>query len=248
MTLNQILSRLKSLALSHKQINYAFFGDPHEFVTKDITYPACFIQSQPGVINTATKLQTFSFRLYFLDLVHVATDTEENEDEVLSDMSSVADDMFALLMSPTYQDDWVISETAVKNLGTEQFDDMLAGVVIDVEISVEYLSNACDIPADDVELPTELDMPRTKIYTYTAAGGENSFSVSTLSGKHVLGVWRAGYYKRAIATAPDDDEKIQVGVTDLGSGQGILGNGTAILRTGDELIADEKVDFLYYGT
>lgn len=249
LTLNQIISRLRSLALSHRQINHFYFGDPHEFTANgDITYPACFVESQPGVMNRTTKEQQFNFRVYFLDKVHVSQDTEENETEVLSDMSSVADDMIALILNPLYQDDWIVSETVIKALGTEQFDDMVAGVVIEVGIIVEFLPDSCAVPADDVEFEQTFDMPRTKIHTYTATGDENSFSVPTLSGKHILAVWRAGYYKRAVATAPDDSEKVQVGTTDLGSGRGILGTGTVTLQTGDLLIEDEKVDFLYYGT
>lgn len=249
MTLNQILQRLRSLALSHKQINDFYFGDPHEFTANgDITYPCVFVEQIPGLIDRILKEQRFSFRIYFLDLVHVAERTEENETEVLSDMSSVAGDFLSILLSPTYQDDWIIGETAPIAPVTESLEDMAAGVFMEVSISVDFTADSCVLPTDDVELPTELDMPRTKIITYTATGDENSFSLPTLSGKHILAAWRAGMYKRVINTLPDETEKIQVGVTDLGSGQGILGTGTITLMTGDILITGEKVDILYYGT
>lgn len=248
MTLNQIIQRLRSLALSHRQINHFYFGDEPEFDAQtDITFPGCFAVLLPGSIDRVNHIQNYTFRLYFLDLVHVSERTEENETEVLSDMGSVASDFVSMLLNPLYQDDWIVGDITPTNPLTESLGDMVAGVFIDVTLSTEFNGDSCEVPADDVEFPQNIDMPRTKIFTYTATGGENSFSVP-LSGKYILGAWRAMAYKRVVSSAPDDDEKIQVGVTDAGNGNGIVGNGTATLRVGDELILDEKVDFLYYGT
>jgi hypothetical protein len=249
LTFNQIVARIRSLSLSHDQVNDFYFGDPHEFLANgDITYPCVFLESFPGVIDRANKIQRFTFRLYAYDLVHVATDTEENETEVLSDMSSVADDLLSMFFSPTYQDDWIIGDTALKGFGTEKLDDMVAGAELEITIGVEYFADSCQVPAEDVEFPQNIDMPRTKILTFTATGGENTFAVATLANKHVLAAWRTLAYKRVTAAVPDDSEKIQVGTVDMGSGQGILGDGTATLKLGDTLLANEKVDFLYYGT
>lgn len=162
-------------------------------------------------------------------------------------MSQVADDLISMLMNPLYQEDWVITDSTAKVFVTEVLGDMDAGVITDVGIAVDFLADSCVVPGEEVEFPQTIDMPRTKIYTYTAAGGENTFSVPTLSGKYVLAVWRAGFYKRAIATLPDESEKIQVGTVDAGSGQGIVSDGTVTLQVGDILIAEEKVDLLYYG-
>jgi hypothetical protein len=248
LTLNQIIARIRTLSLSHDQVNSFYFGDVHEFLANgDITYPAVFLESFPGVIDRANKIQRYTFRLYVYDLVHVATDTEENETEVLSDMSSVADDILSMLFNPVYQDHWIIGETALKGFGTEKLDDMVAGAEVEFTVGVEYLADSCMVPGEDIEFPQTIDMPRTKILTFTAAGGENTFAVATLANKHVLAAWRALAYKRVITTVPDDDEKIQVGTVDMGSGQGILGDGTATLKVGDTLLANEKVDFLYYG-
>lgn len=249
-SLNQIQGRLRSLAISHKQINYFYFGDPHEFTANgDITYPACFCEEQAGTIDRTNHQQRFNFRLYFADLVGVSERTEQNETEVLSDMRQVATDMISLLMNPTYQEDWIIVETANIVSFTEGTEDMVAGVIMDIGIIVDFLADSCEVPSDDVEFEQTIDMPRTKIYKYTGTGSEgNTITIAAMSGKHILGLWRSSAYKRAVAVAPTDAEKIQVGVTDLGSGQGILGNGNFILETGDALIANEMLDILYYGT
>ena len=248
LTLNQIIQRFRSLSLSHRQINHFYFGDKWEFdANDDITYAGCFVESQPGNYDILSKTQRHNFRVSFYDRVGVSEDTEGNETEVLSDMRSVALDFIAMLNNPLYQYDWVITDTGSIIDETEQLGDMVAGVSVDLGIEVPFLVDSCQVPADDTEFEQTFDMPRTKIYTYTATGGETtSFDVSFLSGKAILAIWRAGFYKRAVAVAPTDSEKIQVGTTDLGSGLGILGNGTVILETGDALITDEKVDFLYY--
>lgn len=248
LTLNQVVKRLRSLALSHAQVNSFFFGDPHEFdANGEITYPGCFLEQQPGTIDRATHFQRLNFRVYFLDLVGVSSGTEENETEVLSDMNQVAVDFFAMLLSSEYQDDWMVEERTTVTPGTESLNDMVAGVVMEISIMVEFLADRCVIPSTDVEFETDFDMPRTKILTYTATGAEgNPFAVAGLSGLHVLAAWRAGSYKRVGIVTPNDSEKIKVGAVDLGSGRGILGSGTVELETGDALIANEKLDFLYY--
>lgn len=88
----------------------------------------------------------------------------------------------------------------------------------------------------------------TKVLTYNADGTEgDSFTVPGLSGLTVLGVLRAGLYKRAIVTSPENDEEIKVTGTDQGSGLGILSSdGSVELQSGDGLLLNEKLDFLYY--
>lgn len=249
LTLNQVIKRVESLALSHAQIKWFYFGDPYEFDTNgEVIYPACFLEwIPPGVLDRTEHLQRFNFRIYLLSLVGVSTATEENETEVLSDMSSIAADILAMLMNSEYQYDWVISPSNNLSPLTESLGDMVAGVFVDVGISVDFFADRCQVPSDDITFETEFDMPRTRIYTYEGTGLEgSSFAVSTINGKHVLAAWRAGFYKRVIATVPDDSEEIKVGSIDVGSGKGILGDGTAVLQTGDGLLAGEKVDFLYY--
>lgn len=249
LTLNQIVSRLQSLSLSHKQVNHFYFGDVPEFDAQtDITYPAVFAEQQPGTIDRINRQQRFNFRLYFVDLVNVSEDTEANETEVLSDRTSVAGDILAMLLNPVYQDDWEIADGVLISPVTESLGDMVAGVVMDIGIIIDYVADSCQVPADDVDFPQTFDMARTKLHTYEGTGSEGStWAIAALSGKHILAVYRAGMYKRPIAVAPaGTSEKIQVGTTDLGSDNGIMGNGTVTLDTGDGLVSGEILDFIYY--
>lgn len=248
LTLNQIVERIRTLSLSHRQVNSFYYGDAHEQLSNgDLTYPVVFLESQPGNIDRVNKIQTFNFRLSSLDLVNVAADTELNETDVLSDRSSVVDDLIAMIANPIYQYDWQISTNIPKGLPTEKNEDMTAGAEVDISITVDYLTDSCQAPADDVEFEQTFNMARTKIHTYTATGSETyTFAVAELANKHILAVYRAGRYKRAVAVAPTDTERIQVGTVDVGSGKGILGDGTCTLETDDLLMADEILDFLYY--
>jgi len=251
LTLNQIAARLRSLALSHKQVNSQYFGDPHEFdANGEIVYPACFVEQQPGTIDRTEHLQRFNFRVYFLNLVTVSTDTEGNETEVLSDMSSVAADFLSMVMSTVYQDDWVISPVNNVTSVTEVLGDMAAGVFVDVSIGVDFLADSCQVPAEDVTFETDFDMARTKILTYTGTGSEgSSFTVTGLAGKTVLAAYRAGSYKRGIVTLPTDSDKIKITGTDLGSYKGILSSdGTVALQTSDGLLSGEVLDFIIWST
>lgn len=85
----------------------------------------------------------------------------------------------------------------------------------------------------------------TKRLLYTATGAEgSSFTVPGLSGKSVLGAFRAELYKRAITTTPDEDDEIKITGTDQG-GSILSSDGTVGLRSGDGLLLNEKLDFVY---
>lgn len=248
LTLNQVVQRIRNLALAHHQINSFYFGDVPEFdANGEILYAGCFCQQLPGSINSLTKLKRYSFRVYFLDLVGVSTDTEGNETEVLSDMSSVASDFIAMLKSSVYQDDWEIAEVSPETPVTEGLGDMVAGCFIDIGIDVENLTDVCQVPADEIEFEEDFDMARTKLIPYTATGSEGeTFTVSDIAGKIVLAAYRAGSYKRIITTTPTDTDKIRVSGTDLGSNKGIQATGNVRLSSGDFLSSGELLDFLVW--
>jgi hypothetical protein len=254
LTLNQIIARLRTLALSHDQINSFYQGDPWEFDSNgDVTFPALFLEPVAGVIDRTERLTKYGFKCYFLDLVKVANDTEGNEQEVLSDMASVAEDFIAMLNYSGYQDDWLIEQRSSLSPVTEALNDMAAGQVLEIVIEVEFLSDRCQVPASEIVFEDDdggivlLDpakKPRTLTYTSVGDSGD-SFTVPSLAGKFVIAAFRAGSYKRVSVNATTDSEIIRVhGAQQTG---GIVATGTVDLEDGDTLINDEKLDFIYYG-
>lgn len=255
LTLNQIIARLRSLALSHKQVSSFYFGDPWEFDTNgEVSYVACFVEQLPGTLDRLEHLQRFNFRVYFLNLVTVSTDTEGNETEVLSDMSSVAADFLAMVMSFDYQYDWTITPSNNFTSVTEVLGDMAAGVFVDIGISTDFLADRCQVPSEDVTFEEDFDMARTRLFSYTGTGLEGSSFTPTddntgvsLANRTVLAGYRAGFYKRILTTVPVDTEKIQVVGTDLGARKGILSTtGVVSLSAGDALVSGEILDFLLW--
>ena len=249
MTLNQVKDRIKTLALSHLQINSFYFGDLSEFdANGEINYPACFLEMQPGRLDRTEHLQYYNFRIYLLDLVPESTESEVNETDVLSDQHSVCGDILAMLMYSDYQDDWVIGDLSIVTPVTESLNDLVAGVYADIEIGVDFLADRCQVPSTDVTFENDFDMARTKILTYEGTGEEGeTFSPTGLAGKTVLAIYRAGTYKRAITTTPTDFDTLQVVGTDLGSYKGILSTtGEVGLSSGDLLVNGEILDFLIY--
>jgi len=108
-------------------------------------YPSVFVQDTGGVINQSGREVSISLKLYFLDLVDISADAKENELEVQSDMLSVAKGIVAEMNNSTYTD-WAVTGSYNFQLVKEEFDDMVAGVVVDVTIRTPWDQNYCEEP------------------------------------------------------------------------------------------------------
>lgn len=147
MTLNQVIERLKTLALGHKQINSFREGDLVDILNeRDIDYPMCLVQILPGSISRTSKQTNFNFAIYLLDLVNVSNDAKSNELEVQSDLTSIAEDMIALINYPGYLDTWTPSNEAQLEYFNEKFEDLVTAARITLTISTRYDANRCQVP------------------------------------------------------------------------------------------------------
>lgn len=249
MTLNKVIQRLKSIALSHKQIRFFFLGDPHEFdANGEITYAACFIELMPSAIDRGSHTITYRFRIYLYDLVPESTGGEINETEVISDMDAVAADLIALLANGVYGQDWTLETPSTVNQVTEQLNDLVAGVQFEIGISVDYSADSCAVPDEDIEPDNDFDMARTKLLEYVADGTEgDTFVIPSIAGLNVVGIFRAGSFRKPVITRPTDSERVGV----IGSDGGVKGvyatTGEVQLQSGDALVYGEKLNFLYHG-
>jgi hypothetical protein len=139
MTLNQIISQISSYGTSHPQINTVFFGDfADKLDDAEVVYPAMFYDLDNG--NFLAKQLSFSFSIYLLDRHLVETDAQE----VLSDMSLVAEDIVARLRTPS--NEWITSDNINVQFFREAEPDYLAGVRLDVSITLPSINNRCQIP------------------------------------------------------------------------------------------------------
>jgi hypothetical protein len=148
MTLNQVVKRIETLALGHKQIRMFKKGLATDFFDDKTTqYPAACLQDVSGSISLSGHTSSLSYRMFLADLIHVSEDTKSNEQDVQSDMVSVAMDLLAQMNHGNF-DDWKISADNNLTLFTENENDLQAGCVIDFTVSFMYTQNVCQIPTD----------------------------------------------------------------------------------------------------
>jgi hypothetical protein len=146
MTLNQIVKELTTIGNAHEQINFVYFGDVWERLSNgEVTYPAMFFTLNGA--NVAAKEIGYSFSLYFMDRMLME---ETNETEVLSDMTQVAGDIVAQLRFPTdYQNvTWTLNQNLPITFYTESDPDLLAGVKLDINLTVPFINNRCEVPSN----------------------------------------------------------------------------------------------------
>jgi hypothetical protein len=90
--------------------------------------------------NFLSKQLSFTFSIYLLDRHLVETDAQE----VLSDMSLVAEDIVARLRTPS--NEWITSDNINVQFFREAEPDYLAGVRLDVTLTLPSINNRCQIP------------------------------------------------------------------------------------------------------
>lgn len=147
MTLNQVIQKVQSLAKSHKQIRTVAFGDVVELVANTgIHYPACNVDINSGSMDWASKQAFVTVQIYLLDLINVAENTRGNEIEVLSDLFSIGQDLYALISDYAIQDDWTIDKQSSVQFMREKFDDEVGAVMFTLNISTDYLKDVCQVP------------------------------------------------------------------------------------------------------
>jgi hypothetical protein len=148
LTLNQTITNLKGIILSHNQVRHFFFGEPADWVGAITDYPAALLTLEPfRIVPNGVELD---FSLYLSDLVH-ATPEDVNEDmvantiEVQSDMISVINEIYGLI---DLEYDWKI----VGNFNAATYsdvavnDDRVAGCKADFTLFIMMSKNICSIP------------------------------------------------------------------------------------------------------
>jgi hypothetical protein len=146
MTLNQIVKELTTIGNDHEQINFVYFGDVWERLSNgEVTYPAMFMTLTGA--NFGAKEIAYSFSLYFMDRMLME---ETNETEVLSDMTQVAGDIVAQLRYPEDYSivTWTLNQNLPVTFYTESDPDLLAGVKLDISLSLPFINNRCQVPSN----------------------------------------------------------------------------------------------------
>jgi hypothetical protein len=208
MTLNQVIARIRSIILAHKQVRNFYFGGPtSEFLNDHTTrYPSAFLQDTPGNMDLAGKTDNYGFRLYLLDLANVSEDARTNELDVQSDMRSIVKDLLAEFNHSSFQD-WKISSNNAVALLREELDDLTAGVYVDFTISSIWIPDTCIVPTEPVDIPNIDDMKYVYDEKYTANGTEGStLTISAIKGKKIILLTRESAVLYKVSSNPDSVE------------------------------------------
>ena len=225
MTLNRVINRVKALSLAHKQIRAFERGLVTDFFAdKTSKYPAALLQDNGGTISTAGHATTISFRLFLVDLVHVNSDTNDNELDVQSDMLSVAMDLVAEFNSGIF-DDWALSTDNVIQLIYEGDNDLHAGCYFDFSIRIMFAQNTCQIPTEIIDgSPTDTDMKTLYDVEYIATGAEGqTLTIPIIKGKKIMLVTRESGIIYKVSNNPDSAEYTWNN-TDIGLGIPVIEN------------------------
>ena len=210
MTYNQIIKRIQEIALAHRQVRNFYKGLVTDFLSEKTTlYPSVFLNDNgSGNISTQTKSTTFPFRLFILDLVHLSEDAKQNEQDVVSDMMSIAIDFIAQLSNDLYTD-WRLSKQNTAQFVYEDENDFIAGVMIDFSISVQFTKDQCSIPTDGMPIQIDQEMKIVYDLVYTTNGTEGStLTIPELLGKRVMLVTRESLVIYKVSNNPNSTEYV----------------------------------------
>lgn len=145
MTLNQIVKEITKLGNDHEQINFVYFGDVWERLSNgEVSYPAMFFTLTGAQV--LSKEISYNFSLYFMDRMLME---ETNETEVLSDMTLVGQDIIAQLRYPKDYANvtWSLGTSIPVTFFTESDPDYLAGVKMDIVLSLPFINDRCQVPS-----------------------------------------------------------------------------------------------------
>lgn len=209
MTLNQVINRVKALALGHKQLRNFYQGQLTDFLTdKTTNYPSLFLQDNGGKISTAGHATTLNYRMFLLDLVNVSENTDQNRQDVQSDMISVAMDLVAQMNAGMF-DDWALSTDNNLALLYEDKDDLVAGLYVDFSLRIMFTQDLCQIPTTFENEVTPDDMKLVNDLEFVATGAEGTtLTIPGLSGVRILLVIRGGNPLHKVSNNPDSTEYV----------------------------------------
>jgi hypothetical protein len=226
MTLNNIITRLRAFAESHKQIKYVDCGDLIDMlIQKDLVYPCCLIELLPGEIGLEKRVTNFAFKIWFCDLANVASESKRNELDVESDLTSIAEDYVAMLDFEARKNAPfnLLTKTFPVTYYTEKFEDIVIAASININIGTMYAGNRCQVPATGVTFVTNNYnmIVQTTVYTGTGTEGQN-LTLSSIINRQILMLFKGDkLLLPTVGTPGVNDYKFTVGTGGLEFGNDI---------------------------
>jgi hypothetical protein len=138
----QVISDLKSIGNSHKQINSVGFGDVTQLTMdvetdKEPLYTKMYIVPNPVSLNQNEII--YNFQISVMDRINIDL---SNQRDVMNDTLEIMKDIFTILYLSQYQSQWGATLTPF----LEEYETILGGWTININITQPFSYNRCDIP------------------------------------------------------------------------------------------------------
>lgn len=142
-TFEEIVERIETISLSHRQVNNFGYGDPWEVNKKDYKYPLVYLTD--GISSNKGGSLILNFKLMVMDKT---LGNEENELPVLSNCLLIGNDILGKLdaYSYTVESFKVDLDNIELRPFTNSFSDDDAGWQFTFDIVIGNAFNSCDAP------------------------------------------------------------------------------------------------------
>jgi hypothetical protein len=151
-TYNTFIQRFKDFADNHYFIRSFSHGAPEDVdLEKFNEYPLMHVIYTGASYEDTTK--TLSFEVYIFDLPSHYENKQDRQKEVVSDAEQCAEDVIADIVNGgnifVHEEDYTVQTARVTPL-QEESSNVLAGVLLEVDIQIPYDRDACNAPIDGV--------------------------------------------------------------------------------------------------
>jgi hypothetical protein len=188
MTLNNIFSYLQTMGDSHKQLKKTIINDRDEWLSNgDVDYPSMFLELKSAKTSRDNRSTIYTFVCMIADLSNVAAFAQENQQEVQSDLTQIAEDILSLLQyeSDKNSDFKASREINIEYL-TDQLEDIGNAIGFEFSIATKYASNRCQVPTNFISPNAPTSPYIMANYSFRNDAPKYSFTIEALKNKQIL--------------------------------------------------------------
>jgi len=151
-TYNNIITALNNFATNHFFIKTFSHGNVEEMdLSKEGQYPLMHVNYTGA--NYDVGIKTYNFEVYIMDLPSDKIDKISYQREVISDSEQCAEDLLADIVNGgnifNFQYQYELTSASLTPL-EEETKNVLAGVVLDLGITIPYQYDSCNAPLEGV--------------------------------------------------------------------------------------------------
>jgi len=145
-TYNVVVSKFQQFAEEHALIRRFTHGQIAQAdLEKETEYP--WMHVTPTGISFDKGQLSYTFDVFFADLPRDKDEKTEYQKQSISDCIQLAGDFVSMLELGDFFDESVVLTTPISgNPFVEEFSHVLTGVQLSIELSVDYIWDACDVP------------------------------------------------------------------------------------------------------